>query len=149
MMELFTKVSFHRSLLLKICFFLQFGGFLVLVPGYARRHGKLWTSPTRTKLAENLWNTFEHLRATWICVESRSLLVTRHEPSTFPKNGIKNATIFFCEPDVMKRTKKFHFNFRLNSGPGHTITGRHLTDESHRDKGEIPTTKASPSSKEH
>jgi len=48
-----------------------------------------------TKLAENLWNTFEHLRATWISVESRSLLVTRHEPSTFPKIGIKNANNFW------------------------------------------------------
>ena len=34
-----------------------------------RRHGTPWTSPTRTKLAENLWNTFERLRATWISVE--------------------------------------------------------------------------------
>ena len=28
-------------------------------------------------------------------MESRSLLVTRHEPSTFPKNGIKNANNFW------------------------------------------------------
>ena len=61
----------------------------------ARRHGTPWTSPTRTKLAENLWNTFERLRATWISVELRSLLVTRHDPSTFPKIGSKNATNFW------------------------------------------------------
>ena len=41
---------------------------------------------------QNLWNTFERLRATWISVEPRSLLVTRHDPSTFPKIGSKNAT---------------------------------------------------------
>ena len=37
------------------------------------------------QLAENLWNTFERLRANWISVELRNLLVTRHDPSTFPK----------------------------------------------------------------
>ena len=68
------------------------GSFL---PRTACHRGTPGTSPTRTKLAENLWNTFEHLRATWISVEARSLLVTRHEPSTFPKIGIKNATNFW------------------------------------------------------
>jgi len=36
--------------------------------------------------------------------------VTRHEPSTFPKIGIKNATIFGTAREVEKnlRTKKFH-----------------------------------------
>jgi len=38
----------------------------------ACRRGTPWTSPTRTKLAENLWNTFERLRATWISVEPRN-----------------------------------------------------------------------------
>ena len=65
------------------------------LPRTACRRGTPWTSPTRTKLAENLWNAFEHLRATWISVESRNLLVTRHEPSTFPKIGIKNANNFW------------------------------------------------------
>ena len=79
----------------------------------ARRHGTPWTSPTRTKLAENLWNTFERLRATWISVELRSLLVPRHDPSTFPKIGIdiKIATIPIFETfklEKVSRTKKFH-----------------------------------------
>ena len=52
------------------------GSFL---PRTACRRDTPWTSPTRTKLAENLWNTFERLRATWISVELRNLLVTRHE----------------------------------------------------------------------
>ena len=71
----------------------------------ARRHCTPWTS-TRTKLAENLWNTFEHLSATWISVESRSLLVTRHEPSTFPKIGSKT---WLCSRELEKilGTKKF------------------------------------------
>ena len=43
---------------------------------------------------ENLWNAFKRLRATWISVEPRSLLVTRHDPSTFRKIGSKNATNF-------------------------------------------------------
>ena len=47
------------------------------------------TRSTCTKLAEHLWNTFERLRATWISVEPRSLLVTHHDPSTFPKIGFK------------------------------------------------------------
>ena len=53
------------------------------------------TTPTCTKLAENLWNTFKRLRATWISVEPRSLLVARHDPSTFPKIGSKIATCTF------------------------------------------------------
>ena len=69
--------------------------YVLFLPRTACRRDTPWTSPTRTKLAENLWNTFEHLRATWISVESRSLLVTRHEPSTFPKIGIKNANNFW------------------------------------------------------
>ena len=61
------------------------------LPRTACRRDTPWTSPTRTKLAENLWNTFERLRATWISVEPRSLLVTRHDPSTFWKIGKKIA----------------------------------------------------------
>ena len=64
---------------------------VLFLPRTACRRDTPWTSPTRTKLAENLWNTFEHLRATWISVEPRSLLVTRHDPSTFRKIGSKNA----------------------------------------------------------
>ena len=62
---------------------------------------------TRTKLAENFWNTFEHLRATWISVEPRSLLVTRHDPSTFPKIGSKNATNFWNCSKSLNVLKKF------------------------------------------
>ena len=46
------------------------------LPRTACRRGTPGTSPTRTKLAENLWNIFERLRATWISVEPRNLLVT-------------------------------------------------------------------------
>ena len=56
------------------------------LPRTACRRGTPRTSPTRTKLAENLWNTFERLRATWISVELRNLLVTRHDPINVPKN---------------------------------------------------------------
>ena len=72
----------------------------------ACRRDTYLTSPTRTKLAENLWNTFERLRATWISVEPHSVLVTRHDPSTFPKIGIdsKNATNFWI---CSKSLKKF------------------------------------------
>ena len=65
------------------------------LPRTACRRGTPRTSPTRSKLAENLWNTFERLRATWISVEPRSLLVTCHDPSTFRKIGSKNATNFW------------------------------------------------------
>ena len=65
------------------------------LPRTACRRDTPWTSATRTKLAENLWNTFKRLRATWISVEPRSLLVTRHDPSTFRKIGSKNATNFW------------------------------------------------------
>ena len=66
------------------------GSFL---PRTACRRDTYLTSPTHTKLAENLWNTFERLRATWISVEPRSLLVTRHDPSTFPKIGTCNVHV--------------------------------------------------------
>ena len=69
--------------------------FFLCIHRTACRRATPWTSPTRTKLAENLWNTFKRLRATWISVEPRSLLVTRHESSTFPKIGSKNATNFW------------------------------------------------------
>ena len=65
------------------------------LPRTACRRDTPWTSPTRTKIAKNLWNTFERLRATWISVEPRNLLVTRHDPSTFRKIGCKNATNFW------------------------------------------------------
>ena len=72
------------------------------LPRTACRRDTPLTSPTRTKLAENLWNTFEHLRATWISVESRSLLVTRHEPSRFQKLVLKMLTIFGTAREVEK-----------------------------------------------
>ena len=74
------------------------------LPRTACHRGTPGTSPTRTKLAGNLWNTFERLRATWISVEPRSLLVTRHDPSTFRKIGSKNATNFW---NCSKCLKKF------------------------------------------
>ena len=40
-------------------------------------------------------NNYNFYFYSWISVESRSLLVTRHEPSTFPKIGIKNANNFW------------------------------------------------------
>jgi len=52
------------------------------------------TDERHTKLAENLWNTFERLPATWISVEPRSLLVARHDPSTFQKLVVKMLPIF-------------------------------------------------------
>ena len=83
------------------CFFL---------PRTACRRDTPWTSPTRTKLAENLWNTFERLRATWISVEPRSLLVARHDPSTFPKIGNKNSNFF-----NQKRVLVFYINIFYGS----------------------------------
>ena len=64
----------------------------LFLPRTACRRDTPLTSPTRTKLAENLWNTFEQLCATWISVEPRSLLVTCHDPSTFRKIDSKNFT---------------------------------------------------------
>ena len=81
----------------------------LFLPRTACRRDTPWTFPTRTKLAENLWNTFGRLHATWISVEPRSLLVTRHDPSTFRKIGSKNAicTNFW---NCSKSLKKLDFS---------------------------------------
>ena len=96
----------------------------LFLPRTACRRDTPWTFPTRTKLAENLWNTFGRLHATWISVEPRSLLVTRHDPSTFRKIGSKNAicTNFW---NCSKSLKKLDFStfqvFTTSTVPGTSL----------------------------
>ena len=91
--------------------------FLSFLPRMACHRGTPRTTLTCTKLAENLWNTFERLRATWISVELCSLLVARRQ--RFQKLVVKMLTIF--EARNLKKfntTKKFqchHYLLHLGS----------------------------------
>ena len=64
---------------MKIFHFFLFPFFLFIPQKHFLPRGTSWTTPPCTKLAENLWNIFERLRATWRSVERPCFFSCDHQ----------------------------------------------------------------------